>query len=133
MLRDKVGNKMFRKVKIKVVFPDAIFPDRTYVQHAGPKQGFGPDGIDEMLMQVANQLEELYPFWEFKMQEMTPEHRTARYLMTFAGYHATPPPTINPIADSSTPEPETAVIHLAGAASEASAISQDLPSQEQVP
>lgn len=86
MLRDKFGNKLFRAVKVKVIFPDRIFPDKIFVQHAGPRQGFGSDGIDEILMNIADQLDTLYPFWQFQMQEMTPEHRTARYLMTFVGY-----------------------------------------------
>lgn len=88
MLRDKAGNKLFRTVKVKVIFPDAIFPDRTYVQHAGPKQGFGPDGIDDIILQVVDQLDSLYPFWEFNLREMAPEHRTARFLLTFVGYRA---------------------------------------------
>src|ERR1700681_4808274 len=108
MLRDKEGNRLFRKVKVKVVFPDAIFPDRNFINHAGPRQGFGPDDIDDILMQIADQLDTLYPFWEFKVHEMLPEHRTARYLMTFAGYRPISPATIKPIADSNAPEPETA-------------------------
>jgi hypothetical protein len=128
MLRDKAGNKLFRAVKVRVIFPDNIFPDRNYTQHAGPKQGFGPDGIDQMLGQIADQLDTLYPFWEFQLQEMTPEHRTARYLMTFAGYRAVPAPT-QPIADSTTPEPETPSNLTAGAASEAPVTSQDVASR----
>jgi hypothetical protein len=96
MLRDKAGNKLWRKMKIKVIFPDNIFPPKIFIQHAGPRQGFGPDAVDEMLMKVADHLEVLYPFWEFKMQEMTPEHRTTMYLMTFAGYRAVPAPILNP-------------------------------------
>lgn len=91
MLKDKAGNKLWRTVKVKVIFPDAIFPDKIFVQHAGPRQGFGPGGIDDILMQIADDLETKFPFWEFKMQEMTPEHRTARYLLTFAGYRSTKP------------------------------------------
>jgi hypothetical protein len=86
MLRDKQGNKLFRTVKVKILFPDNIFPPKRYVRHAGPKQGFGPDGIDEILMNIADQLEQLYPFWEFKTQELSPEGRTARHLISFAGY-----------------------------------------------
>ena len=132
MLRDKAGNKLFRAVKVRVIFPDNIFPDRNYIQHAGPKQGFGPDGIDQMLGQIADQLDTLYPFWEFQLQEMTPEHRTARYLMTFAGYRAVPAP-IQPIADSTTPEPETPSNPMTGVADEAPVTLQDVASQETVP
>jgi hypothetical protein len=111
MLRDKSGNKLFRTMKVKVIFPEEIFPDKTFVQHAGPKQGFGPEGVDAFLMSITDQLDTLYPYWEFRAQEMLPEHRTARYLITFAGPRAVIPtnqPQDNPIADSTTPEGETA-------------------------
>jgi hypothetical protein len=88
MLRDKTGNRLFRKVWIKVVYPDAIFPPKIQTQHAGPHQGFGPEGIDDILMQTADKLEELFPYWEFKMSELAPQGRTARYVFTFAGYSA---------------------------------------------
>lgn len=88
MLRDKEGNRLFRKVQVKVIFPDKIFPDKTVMQHAGPHQGFGPSGIDDILMKLADQLDTLYPFWEFRSIELKPEGRTARYVFTFAGYRA---------------------------------------------
>lgn len=105
MLRDAAGNRLFRTVKVKIVYPDAIFPPKILVQRAGPHQGFGPTGIDDILMQTADQLDSLYPFWEFKMVELMPEGRAARYLFTFAGYRST---KINPDAESSTLEPGTA-------------------------
>jgi hypothetical protein len=106
MLRDKAGNKLFRKMKVKVLFPDDIFPPKIFLQHAGPKQGFGPDGIDQMLMNIADHLEQLYPFWEFKAQELSPEGRTARYSISFAGYRATPAAKIPPDEESNTITPE---------------------------
>jgi hypothetical protein len=88
MLRDAKGNRLFRKVWIKIIYPDAIFPPKIQTVHAGPKQGYGPEGIDEMLMQTADKLEELFPYWEFKMSELAPQGRTARYVFSFAGYSA---------------------------------------------
>jgi hypothetical protein len=107
MLRDKDGNRLFRTVKVKVVYPDKIFPDKTLVQHAGPHQGFGPNGIDDILMKLADQLDTLYPFWDFKAVELTPEGRTARYVFTFAGYRAVKVSAIqdNPKEESTTLEP----------------------------
>jgi hypothetical protein len=99
MLKDKDGNRLFRKVAVKVVFPDAIFPPKTFVQHAGPQQGFGPTGIDDILMRLAEQLDTLYPWWDFKVVELAPEGRTAKYVLTFAGYRQ--PPT----TESTTLEP----------------------------
>lgn len=88
MLRDKEGNRLFRKVTVKVLFPEHIFPEKTYVQHAGPHQGFGPENVDALLMNIADQLETLYPWWEFRPIELKPEGRTARWVFTFAGYRA---------------------------------------------
>ena len=100
MLRDKFGNRLFRKVTVKIVYPENLFPEKTYIQHAGPKQGFNPEGIDEILMQTATRLDDLYPWWEFSYAELTPVGRTARFVFTFAKYRAiTPQPelaNINP-------------------------------------
>jgi len=102
MPHDKEGNRLFRKVQVKVIFPDEIFPPKLFVQHAGPHQGFGPSGVDEMLEKIADQLDTLYPFWEFKMTELAPEGSTAKYVMTFAGYRST---KIYPNEESTTLEP----------------------------
>lgn len=109
MLRDAAGNRLFRKMIVKIIFPDAIFPEKTYVQHAGPHQGFGPEGIDDMLMKIADQLDTLYPWWDFAPIELKPIGRTTRWVFKFAKYRAVKPTvTVQPIADSTTPEPETA-------------------------
>lgn len=98
MLKDKAGNRLFRKVLVKVVYPDKIFPDKTFTNHAGPHQGFGPSGVDDILMQIATRLDELYPWWDFKSVELKPEGRTAKYVFTFAGYRSVPQPvTTQPI------------------------------------
>jgi hypothetical protein len=91
MLKDKFGVRLFRKVNIRVVFPEAIFPPKVFQQHAGPRQGFGDEGVSNMLMQIADRLEELYPWWEFRVVELKPEGRTAKYVFTFAGYRAVKP------------------------------------------
>jgi len=100
MMMDQKGNKLFRKVIVRIIFPDEIFPSRVITQNAGPKMGFHAAGIDEILMKIADQLEELYPYWEFNAVELTPIGKTARYALTFAGYRAssgrsdTPPPPV---------------------------------------
>lgn len=91
MLRDLKGNRLFRKVEVRIVFPDEIFPVKKMTQHAGPHQGFGAEGIDDLLMRTVDQLDTLYPWWEFKMVELAPVGRTARYVFTFAGYRAGQP------------------------------------------
>ena len=115
MLKDKAGNRLFRKVTIKIVYPDNLFPEKTYSHHAGPHQGFGPDGVDDLLMQTATRLDELYPWWEFRLVELTSVGRTARFVFTYAGPRSAPSPTtvpqeftnINP-QESTTLEPATA-------------------------
>jgi hypothetical protein len=114
MLRDKEGNRLFRRMEVKVIFPDAIFPERKYVQHAGPKQGFGPEGVHAMLEQIADQLDTLFPWWDFTPIELIPEGRTTRWIFKFAGYRdmhgvnaaAGQLAQIQPRADSTTPKSE---------------------------
>lgn len=106
MLKDAAGNRLFRKVVVRIIFPDAIFPPRVIAQHAGPHQGFGPDGIDNILMSVADKLDELYPWWEFRVVELAPEGRTAKYVFTFAGYRSVKPAAA-PVPEF-TQEPTTA-------------------------
>ena len=114
MLKDAKGHRLYRKVQIKVVFPDNIFPPKTFVQHAGPHQGFGTNGVDDMLMQVADKLDTLYPWWEFRAIELKPEGRTAKYVFTFAGYRSVKPADAPiqeftpPTQEGSTLDPEAA-------------------------
>ena len=86
MLKDKEGNRLFRKLTIRVIFPDNVFPPKTVVQHAGPHQGFGPTGIDDSLMRLAEHLDQMYPYWDFTPVELAPEGRTARFVLKFSGY-----------------------------------------------
>jgi hypothetical protein len=88
MRRDKDMNRLYRKVWVKIVYPEAIFPPKITVSKASPKKGFNPDGIDDILMQVADKLETLFPYWQFKMTELGPLGGAARYVFTFAGYSA---------------------------------------------
>lgn len=98
MLKDKAGNRLYRKVSVRIYYPDQIFPTKTLLQHAGPHMGFGPEGVDEILMRIADQLETLYPFWEFRAVELTPVGRTVRFSFTFAGYSTkTAMPPIGPL------------------------------------
>ena len=88
MLHDAAGNRLYRKLEMRIVFPDRIFPDKQIVQHAEPHKGFGPEGIDAALMQVTDQLDTLYPWWDFRLVTLSPVGRTARFVFTFAGYRA---------------------------------------------
>jgi hypothetical protein len=92
MLHDAKGNRLYRRVEIKIFFPDKIFPVKKLHQHAEPHKGFSPEGIDELLMQTTDQLDTLYPWWEFKMIELAPRGRTACYNFVMVGYRTVPPP-----------------------------------------
>lgn len=88
MLQDKDGNRLFRKVTVKVIFPNKIFPPKTFTSRAEQHKGISSDGVQDVLMQVADKLEQLYPYWEFRAIELTPVGRTARYVFDFAKYRA---------------------------------------------
>lgn len=110
MRTDKAGNRLYRKMTVKIIFPAGIFTDRTYMQHAGPRQGFSPDGVDQMLLQIADDLDSLYPWWNFEPVELSPIGSTIRFVFKFVGNNTNyvpPAPTTNPTADSSTLGPET--------------------------
>lgn len=92
MLTDAKGNRIYRRIDIKIVFPDKILPDRKMSQRAEPHKGISPDGIDDLLMQTADQLDTLYPWWQFRVVELAPVGRTAKYVFTFAGNRAMPLP-----------------------------------------
>lgn len=85
MRKDKAGNKLYRKITIKVIFPDGLFPDKNFVQHAGPQRGFGPDGVNQMLDAVATDLDTLYPWWNFSPVELAPVGSTIRFAFVYAG------------------------------------------------
>jgi hypothetical protein len=88
MRRDQEGNKLYRKIWVKIVYPEAIFPPKIMVSKAPPKRGFNEEGIDDILMQTADKLENLFPYWNFKMTEIAPLGGMARYVFTFSGYSA---------------------------------------------
>ena len=87
-MKDKDGNRLYRKVVVKIVFPNETLPVKYLSQRADPRRGFGPAGIDDILHQVADQLDTLYPFWEFKPIEIASVNSTAKYVFTFAGYRS---------------------------------------------
>jgi hypothetical protein len=102
VLRDKTGNKLFRRVEVRIVFPEHVYPPANHVYRAGPRQGYGPENVDKILMDTTDKLDSLYPFWDFKLSELKPEGRTARYAFTFAGYR--PQQGVDPAAHSSVTE-----------------------------
>lgn len=94
MLKSTHGDQLFRRVVVRVYYPkevQKVLPPQKVVHHAGPKKGFTLDSIDELLMKHADQLDQLYPFWEFKMIPLAPSGREARYVFDFVGYRAVTP------------------------------------------
>ena len=96
MLRDNNGNRLYRAVDIKVYFPEKIFPTRHMKQHAPPHKGFSAENIDEILMNVTDKLDTLYPWWEFKLVEIKPEGRVAYYVFNWVGYRPSAFPAAQP-------------------------------------
>ena len=103
MLRDSAGNKLFRRVEIRVLFPDGIMAPSKTVQKAEPHKGFGGEAIDEMLMNTADQLDVKFPWWNFRLSELTPEHRTARYVFTCVGFKKDYKPAVQEPVSEPTP------------------------------
>lgn len=89
MLRDKDGNRLFRRLDVKVIFPEGVLPfrDKTFIHHAPPHKGYGPENVDQILETIANDLDSLYPWWNFTPVELQPVGRTARWIIKFAGYN----------------------------------------------
>lgn len=61
MLRDAKGNRLVRRVDIKIHYPDGILPVQKIVQRAEAKKGFSNDAIDEILMSVTDMLDARFP------------------------------------------------------------------------
>lgn len=103
MLRDNKGNRLFRRVEINVLYPDGIMKPERITQRAAAKQGFSPDNVDELLMRVADTLDTKFPWWQFRMQELAPEHRTARFNFVCAGFNPAYRPPTEENKDASVP------------------------------
>jgi hypothetical protein len=86
MLKAKDGTRLYRKVRVTIFFPPDVLKPKTLNAKSGPGQGFNPDGVDDVLQRIADQLDNLYPFWEFRPVLLRAEGRTARYNFVFAGY-----------------------------------------------
>jgi len=86
MLRDTKGNRLYRRIDIKIIFPPDVLPVKKISQRAEAHKGFGPSGIDDILMQVTDQLDTLYPWWQFEMVPLAPSGRTTSFVFKFVGY-----------------------------------------------
>lgn len=92
MLRSKEGDRLYRRIEVRIFFPPNTIPNAHVEWKSGPKQGYGPEGIDDILMQVADKLDTLYPWWDFKMTPIAPSGRVARYNFSVIGFRAQPKP-----------------------------------------
>lgn len=100
MLQDSKGNRLYRRLEIKVVYPESILDPETHVQKAPAHKGFSDENIHDALMSVADRLDALYPFWEFEPIELSSHGRVARFVFSFKGYRAASPQD-NPNDDAS--------------------------------
>jgi hypothetical protein len=66
MRRDDKGNPLYRHVDIKVILPEGRKSIHQVV-HAPPRQGFHPDGIDEIVSKTIEQLDARFKYWNFRM------------------------------------------------------------------
>lgn len=112
MLQDKAGNRLVRRVNIKIHYPDGILPVQKIVQKAEAKKGFSADAIDEILMSVTDMLDTRFPFWEFRLTELASRPRVAEYVFTQIGYRTVvlQPSTDNLKSEGSTPDSQGTVL-----------------------
>ena len=111
MPNSKDGDRLYRRIKVRIVFPEKIFPDKDFLEKAPARKGFTSENVFEFLYKIADRLEELYPWWDFKYTELVPEGSTARYVFNFAGYRKVtaaqiqnPQPTESSALDPATAE-----------------------------
>lgn len=86
MPRDASGNRLFKCVDIKIFFPEDTMPVQKIFQRAPAGKGFSTDNIDDILMQVADQLDTRFPWWDFSYVELAPVGRTAGFCFNCVGY-----------------------------------------------
>lgn len=111
MLQDSKGNRLYRRLEIKIVYPDSILDPETTVQKAPAGKGFSDENINSALMSIADRLDSLYPFWEFEPIELASHGRLAKFVFAFKGYRAAQTPSDNPTEQtSSAPASEVAAI-----------------------
>ena len=111
MLRDAQNNRLFRRIEIKVIYPPDIFPSKKFTYKAqGKNRAYGPDGIDQILMHTTDQLDQLYPWWDFAVVPLAPRGRVASYVFKVVGLRAIPPSQEEQAAkiDALVPAPEPA-------------------------
>lgn len=99
MLRDKDGNALVRRVEVRVVFPDGVFAPKVMRYKAEPKKGFSSQAVDEILENVANDLETKFPWWEFNLVPLSCSSREARYSICCVGYRENYKPPVAEATD----------------------------------
>jgi hypothetical protein len=69
-VRDKKGNRLFKQIRIKVVFPPKTFPTRIQCLRAPEGKCFNDSGLSEVLDKVADKLDSDFPMWEFRLVQL---------------------------------------------------------------
>lgn len=89
-MKDKTGERCFRKVRITAIFPENTVPDKTTVQVTPPKRAFAEEGIEKILATIADRLERSCPAWDFTLIGLSPIGNTARYVFKYSGIKTVP-------------------------------------------
>lgn len=98
---DKNGEKLVRRIQINCLYPpDVLKPQKVFAK-ADKGKFFTDDGVHTVLMGCAEQLETMYPFWEFELRPLAPQGSTARYAFAFVGYRKDYHPAQIPGGDGS--------------------------------
>lgn len=107
-MRDKQGRKLYRHLTVKIELPG--LPVKTRKFTPPPHQGFHEDGIDNILESIADDLDRVYPFLDYKLVPLGANS----FRFVHVGYRvpSNPPVSQDPPTTEATGEqhgPETAV------------------------
>lgn len=94
MLRDRDGNRLFKRVEVTIHLNKDVFPkpQRRVFSPKEPRQAYSEEGIYQILNEITDWLDVTYPFWNFELVPLRPEGRTARYVVNYAGIRPMPEP-----------------------------------------
>lgn len=90
MAKDRQGNRLVRRIEIRIVFPEGTIPEKKTVQVAPDNKAFSEDGIERMLKTIGERLERACPHWEFRLFELSAMGSTAGFVFRYAATREIP-------------------------------------------
>ena len=85
-IHDAKGNRLYKRVEIDIVYPENVMKREHIVRKAPARKGISEDGVNEILMQIADTLETRFPWWTFEPIELKGPSRVSQHVFSFKGY-----------------------------------------------